>query len=79
MCFYTISIHTSTITYFLLLLTVLSVESLCELGDGWWYLEPLVEHSLLSLKTNILWPADESSQVSLRLNITTYIITSKIT
>ena len=51
-------------------LTCLFVEGLCELVDRGGNLQSLVEDLPLSLQANVLGPFDESSQISLRLNIT---------
>ena len=47
------------------------VHGLGELVDGWWDLQTLVEHSVLSLKTHVLWPLDESAEVSLARDVPT--------
>ena len=49
--------------------TCLLIESLWELVDWRWYLQPGLEDSLLSLETNVFWPSDESAQISLGLDI----------
>jgi hypothetical protein len=43
-----------------------------ELGNGGGNLEPLVEDDLLSLESNVLGPFDESGQVSLGWDVTTW-------
>jgi len=40
-----------------------------ELIDGWWDLQSLHEDSLLSLELDVLWPSDETGQVTSWLNI----------
>ena len=47
------------------------VNGLGELVQSWWGLQSHEQHSLLSLDSNVLWPFDESGQVSLWLDITT--------
>ena len=51
--------------------TLVLVNSLGELVDGWWNLKSHEEDSLLSLDTDILRPFDESGEVAGRLDITT--------
>ena len=47
-----------------------------ELVDGGGNLESLEENSLLALNSDIFWPLDESSEISLGLDVTS---NSKIT
>jgi len=47
------------------------VDGLLELAEGWWGLESQEHDSLLSLDSDVLWPFDESGEVSGWLNITT--------
>jgi len=49
----------------------LSVKGVGELVDHWWDFQSLLENGLLSLKSNVFGPSDESSKVSLRLDILT--------
>ena len=56
--------------------TCLLIKSLRELVDWWWYLQPSLEDSLLSLKTDIFWPSYKSAQISLGLDI---LANSKVT
>ena len=57
--------------------TRLSVQSGGKLVDGSWHLETLQQDGLLSLQANILWPFDESGQIAFRLNVLTYLYSSK--
>jgi hypothetical protein len=41
------------------------------LVNSWWNLKTLLENSLLTLKTNVFWPFDETRKVSLWENILT--------
>ena len=50
-------------------LTLVLLECLGELVDGGGHLESLHEDTLLSLDTDILWPLDETGQVSLWLDV----------
>ena len=45
------------------------VNGLLELVDGWWGLESQEHDSLLSLDSDVLWPFDESGEVSHWLDI----------
>ena len=45
------------------------LDGLGELVDGGGHLESLHEDTLLSLDTDILWPLDETGQVSLWLDV----------
>ena len=56
----------------ILLLTCLLVHGIGELVNTRGNLQPLVEDTALSLETNILGPFHKSSQVPLRLNVTSY-------
>ena len=47
------------------------VNGLGELVEGWWRLESHEENSLLSLDSHILWPLDESGKILLWLDVTT--------
>jgi hypothetical protein len=47
------------------------VNGVGELVDGWWDLEALEEDSLLSLDTDVLGPLDEAGQVANGLDVTT--------
>lgn len=47
------------------------VNGLRELVEGWWRLESHEENSLLSLDSDILWPFDESGKILLWLDIST--------
>jgi len=49
----------------------LSVKGVGELVDHRWDLQSLLKNSLLSLKSNVFGPSDESSKVSFRLDILT--------
>ncbi len=42
-----------------------------ELVNHWWDLQSLLENGLLTLKSDVFWPSDESSKISLRLDILT--------
>ena len=52
-------------------LTLVLVNCLRELVNGGWNLESLHENTLLSLNANILWPLDETGQISYGLDVTT--------
>ena len=47
------------------------INGLRELVEGWWRLESHEENSLLSLDSDILWPFDESGKILLWLDIGT--------
>ena len=47
------------------------VQSVGELGDGWWDLQALVKDDLLALETNVLGPLHEAGEVLLRLDVLT--------
>jgi len=49
----------------------LSVKGVGELVNHWWDLQSLLENGLLTLKSDVFWPSDESSKISLRLDILT--------
>lgn len=53
-------------------LTCLPVKRLGKLVDRWWYLQSLNQDSPLTLKTNILWPADKAGYISLGLDVVTF-------
>ena len=66
-------------------ITCLTIHSSSELINRRWYFQSLQENSLLSLKSDVLWPFYKSAQVTLRLDILPckhcklgYIISSKI-
>jgi len=44
-------------------------QSVGELIDGWWDLQSLHEDSLLTLELDVLWPSDETGQVTSMLDI----------
>jgi len=52
-------------------ITCLLVQSLGELVDWWWDLQPGLQNGLLPLEADILGPFDEVAQVPLRLNVLT--------
>jgi len=47
------------------------LDGVGELSNAWWDLESLHEDSLLSLDSDVLGPSDESSKVSLGLDVST--------
>jgi len=49
---------------------LISGESVGELSNGWRNLDSLHEDSLLSLKSDILWPFGESGKITLWLDVT---------
>lgn len=53
------------------LLTLVLVNSVGELVDGWGDLQSHEEHGLLSLDTDVLGPLDESGEVADGLDVTT--------
>ena len=59
-----------------ILFTCLFVKGLTELIDWWRYLQPSLKNSLLSLKTNVLWPTNKPAQIPFWLNI---LANSKVT
>lgn len=52
--------------------TCLPVQSVCELVDWRWDLQPLQENGLLSLQTDVLGPSHEPAQVPLGLDVLAY-------
>ena len=54
-----------------MLLTLVLVNSLGELVDGWGNLESHHKNGLLSLDADVLGPLDESGQVAYGLDVTT--------
>ena len=49
--------------------TFVLVDCGSELVDGWGHLQSLEKNSLLSLDSDVLWPLDETSKVSLGLDV----------
>jgi hypothetical protein len=49
--------------------TSILVSSEIELVDGSWDFQSLQENALLALQTNVFWPLDKASQITLRLNV----------
>ena len=45
------------------------VQSVGELGDGWWDLQALVKDDLLALEADVFGPLDEAGEVALGLDI----------
>ncbi len=58
-------------------LSLVSLQSFLELGDLWWDTESLEENLLLSLNSDVMWPLDESRQISLVHHITTNAVISR--
>ncbi len=52
--------------------TILLVQGLRELVDAGRHFQPLIKDLLLALETNVLGPANVSSEVPLGLNSATY-------
>ena len=48
------------------------IQGMRELGDGGWYLETLVQNSLLPLKTDVFRPFEETGEVSLGSDVLAY-------
>jgi hypothetical protein len=48
--------------------TSILISSNIELVNSSWDFQSLKKNALLSLKTDVFWPLNESSQISLRLN-----------
>ena len=53
------------------MLTLVLINGLGELVDGWWNLETLEKNALLSLDTDVLWPFDKAGEVADWLDVTT--------
>jgi len=53
-----------------------AVEDVLKLGDRRWDLHTEVEDLLLALKTDILWPADHTGEITSRLDVLTDAIVS---
>jgi len=49
--------------------TCLLIQSLGELVDWWWDLQPCLQNGLLPLEADVLGPFDEVAQVPLRLDV----------
>lgn len=49
--------------------TSLPVQSLGELVNWWWNLQPLQQNSLLSLQTDVLGPSHKPTQVTFGLDV----------
>ena len=58
-------------------LSLVPLQSFLELGDLWWDTESLQKNLLLSLNSDVLWPLDESRQISLMHHITTNAVISR--
>ena len=58
-------------------LSLVPLQSFLELGDLWWDTESLQKNLLLSLNSDVLWPLDESRQISLVHHITTNAVISR--
>ena len=52
-------------------LTCLLLQCLLELVDAWWDFQTLVQHLLLALQANVVWPPHEASHVTFGLDAAT--------
>jgi hypothetical protein len=52
-------------------LTLVGINGVGELVDGWWDLEAVEQDALLSLDAHVLGPSDETGQVLFHDNIAT--------